>query len=294
MIPLQDFDFRVLDDPEFKEDSVREEIVAPLLRALDYLLSGPERVVRSKRLEHPYVALGATQHRVSMVPDYMLYVEDRPTWILDAKSPIERVDDPVHDAQVYSYAIHRDVRVDWYAICNGREFALYHVGDMSPIPRLRFAVQAIASRWGEIHTFLRPGGHVCDRGRLDKDFGILLLRLGMKHMQMHFIGVPLLHLSIGRLDDGLYRISRGMKIEGQKYLASFDFDAARFDQLLGVLGEPHSTKISETFKGAPHDQPVVINVVGDLGEATIQCGLGELDENEQEHFVRLVVTAVSR
>ena len=29
IIPLQDFDFGVLDDPEFKEDAVREEIVAP-------------------------------------------------------------------------------------------------------------------------------------------------------------------------------------------------------------------------------------------------------------------------
>lgn len=35
MIPLKGFDFTVLEDPEFKEDAVREEIVAPLLRALE-------------------------------------------------------------------------------------------------------------------------------------------------------------------------------------------------------------------------------------------------------------------
>jgi len=32
--PLQDFDHKALDDPEFKEDSVREEILAPVLKAL--------------------------------------------------------------------------------------------------------------------------------------------------------------------------------------------------------------------------------------------------------------------
>ncbi len=57
--PLKDFDFSVLDDPEFKEDSVREEIVAPLVRALGYAPSGRYRVIRSRPLEHPYVSIGS-------------------------------------------------------------------------------------------------------------------------------------------------------------------------------------------------------------------------------------------
>lgn len=119
MIPLQDFDFRVLDDREFKEDAVREEIMAPLVRALGYEVSGPQRVVRGRRLEHPFVALGVSTHRVSIVPDYLLFVEDHPTWVLDAKAPSESIDDPDHHAQAYSYAIHRDVRVDWYGSATG-------------------------------------------------------------------------------------------------------------------------------------------------------------------------------
>ncbi len=291
MIPLQDFDFSVLDDPEFKEDAVREEIVAPLLRALSYQLSGPNRVVRSRRLEHPYVAIGATQHKISIVPDYMLFSEDRPTWILDAKSPKESVDDPAHDAQVYSYAIHRDVRVDWYAICNGRELALFHVGDMSAKPRLRFALQDLASRWGEVHSFLWPGGGVQNRGgELDKDYGILLLRIGMKDIEMHFLGVPLLHPSIGRMVGGPVRIGRGITNEGQRYLASFDFDDATFAQLLALLPTSTATRLATAFKS----EPTVARITGDLGEFCLTCQLGELEENEKEHFIPLKVLSVSQ
>jgi len=290
-IPLQDFDFSVLDDPEFKEDAVREVIVAPLLQSLGYQVTGPNRVVRSRRLEHPYVAIGATQHRISIVPDYMLFSEDRPTWILDAKSPKESVDDPAHDAQVYSYAIHRDVRVDWYAICNGREFALFHVGDMSAKPRLRFALQELATRWGEVHHFLWPGGYVHDRGgKLDKDYGILLLRVGMKEMVMHFLGVPLLHPSIGRMVGGPVRIGRGITVEGQPYLASFDFDDAAFAQFLALLPTSTAAHLLTAFKA----EPAIARITGDLGEFHLECRLGELEENENEFFIPLKVLSVSR
>lgn len=33
---IDNFDLSSLDDPEFKEDSVREEVIAPLLRKLGY------------------------------------------------------------------------------------------------------------------------------------------------------------------------------------------------------------------------------------------------------------------
>jgi hypothetical protein len=39
--PLEDFDFALLDSPDFKEDAVREEIIHPLLNALGYAASGP-------------------------------------------------------------------------------------------------------------------------------------------------------------------------------------------------------------------------------------------------------------
>jgi len=62
------FDFKVLDDPAFKEDAVREEIIAPILRRLGYQPSGRARIQRSKTLTHPFVRIGVRRHPVNIVP----------------------------------------------------------------------------------------------------------------------------------------------------------------------------------------------------------------------------------
>jgi len=120
---FEDFDFTILEDPEFKEDSVREELVLPLIKALDYNITGDSRVVRSRGLIHPYVALGSKQRKVSIIPDYLFLSENKPYWVLDAKSPTEDVIKSKHVEQAYSYAIHPEVRAELFALCNGKEFA---------------------------------------------------------------------------------------------------------------------------------------------------------------------------
>lgn len=60
-----DFDFHQLDDPEFKEDSVREELVLPLLRALGYGQLLPGRIQRAKKLHHPVVRIGTKRRSVT-------------------------------------------------------------------------------------------------------------------------------------------------------------------------------------------------------------------------------------
>jgi hypothetical protein len=66
---FSDFDFSVLDSPAFKEDSVREEIVAPIIRRLGYRSSGSFRVQRSKGLVHPFVMIGSKRQAVNIIPD---------------------------------------------------------------------------------------------------------------------------------------------------------------------------------------------------------------------------------
>jgi hypothetical protein len=50
---FSDFDHSLLNIPEFKEDSVREVIIVPILSRLGYTSSGTDRVIRSKTLVHP-------------------------------------------------------------------------------------------------------------------------------------------------------------------------------------------------------------------------------------------------
>jgi len=71
---FSDFDFSALDSPAFKEDDVREEIIAPIIRRLGYRPTGSIQVQRSKALVHPFVMIGSKRHAVNIVPDYTLYI----------------------------------------------------------------------------------------------------------------------------------------------------------------------------------------------------------------------------
>jgi len=176
---LIDFDFSVLLDPDFKEDSVREEIHSPDHQGSWLPGEWQEPNCQKPRACTPFVTIGSTERKLTIIPDYLLYANDRPGWVLDAKSPSEAVDDPKHLAQVYSYAIHRDVRVAWYALCNGHEFALYHVADMSNTARVRFKIADICNYWAKLKEILVPLVIASYGLPYKKDFGIHLLQMGV-------------------------------------------------------------------------------------------------------------------
>src|ERR1035441_2777208 len=68
--PLQGFVFSLLDPPAFKEDSVREELVLPVLNALGYTVGGPNRIIRSKQLEHPFLTVGSKRRPISFRSEF--------------------------------------------------------------------------------------------------------------------------------------------------------------------------------------------------------------------------------
>ncbi len=148
------FDFSLLENPEFKEDSVREEIIHPILNELGYTASGQNRIVRSKAVPHPFVKIGSKNHGITIIPDYLLQVQNRNAWVLDAKSPNEVVFSGKNVEQAYSYAIHPDIRVKLYALCNGKEFVVFSVEEFEPV--LRFPVRAINSSWADLKWLLCP------------------------------------------------------------------------------------------------------------------------------------------
>ena len=121
------FDKRLLNDPEFKEDAVREVIIAPILSRLGYHPIGKNRIIRSKSLVHPFIWIGTKKHPVTIIPDYTLLEENRPILVLDAKSPVESVTSKANVQQAYSYAIHPEIRSEHFALCNGRRLAVFSV-----------------------------------------------------------------------------------------------------------------------------------------------------------------------
>lgn len=148
-------DFRSLDkNPDIKEDSVREVIILPILKELGYKQSD---IVRSKTLQHPFLKIGSNKKRsIKLIPDYCLRVADNFAWVLDAKSPDEGVTDSDNVEQVYCYASHPEIRSTYFALCNGREFALYR-REATDTPILYFALQEIEYNWDKLKMFLSPG-----------------------------------------------------------------------------------------------------------------------------------------
>lgn len=136
-------------DTSFKEDSVREEIILPIIKALGY---EQENIVRSKSLKHPFVKIGSKERHINIFPDYLFKIGDNYAWVLDAKKPTEKIEDGGNVEQVFSYAIHPEVRSAYFAICNGVSFAVFRTD--SSIPILSFQVNEIEKYWDRLKQLL--------------------------------------------------------------------------------------------------------------------------------------------
>jgi DNA modification methylase len=146
-------DFRAItQNPDFKEDSVREVIILPILKQLGY---EQQSIVRSKALEHPFYKIGSKKRKVTLVPDYLLKVGENYAWVLDAKAPNQRVDDYDNVEQVYSYASHPEIRSTYFALCNGLQFAVYR-REYTGTPVLFFSLDEIEHHWEDLTRFLSP------------------------------------------------------------------------------------------------------------------------------------------
>ncbi len=62
---FEHFDSQLFSDPNFKEDSVREVIIAPILSRLGYHSTGDQTVARSKSLVQPFIYVGTRRHPVT-------------------------------------------------------------------------------------------------------------------------------------------------------------------------------------------------------------------------------------
>lgn len=140
-------------DQEKKEDTVREVIILPLLKYLGY---GEDNIVRSLTLEHPFLKVGSNKKRpIQLVPDYVLKIEDRYAWVLDAKGPRENLLDEDYIGQAYSYAVHPEIRSNYFVLCNGLELAIFKTdGNNDPI--LYFSLDEIDFYSDKLKNLLSP------------------------------------------------------------------------------------------------------------------------------------------
>ena len=147
-------DFKSLtENPDFKEDSVREVIILPILYALGYQQTD---IVRSKTLKHPYLKIGSNKKiPIKLIPDYSIKVADNFAWVLDAKAPDQNIYDTDNIEQVYCYSSHPEIRSTYFAICNGLQFSLYR-RESTNEPILLFGLDEIEYSWEKLSMYLSP------------------------------------------------------------------------------------------------------------------------------------------
>jgi len=228
--PFGDFDFSLLDNPEFGEDAVREELVAPLLRALGYSASPPYQIIRSRKLDHPFVYFGTVKKDITIIPDYVLERDGRPAWILDAKAPREAIDTGKNVEQPYSYAMHRDVRAMFYALCNGRHFTLWHVLHYEPL--IDVELKDIAKVWLSLVDMVgcRSAWPMGIKPGFLPDMGMAM------EVQVNFIG---------KMEDDLYTITSAYHQEnGSSHMLTFDFPKSVYELFLAEVPEPQRAQIA--------------------------------------------------
>lgn len=95
----------------FKENSVREEMVTPLLKALGYsTFNEDSRILRSSRLAHPFTQYGTTWYCLELIADYTVRVKGKNAFVIEAKALDENIISGRNVEQAYSYAINREVQ----------------------------------------------------------------------------------------------------------------------------------------------------------------------------------------
>jgi hypothetical protein len=275
----------VLDNPDFKEDSVRELILAPMLSRLGYLPTGTTRVIRSKSLKHPFIRVGTRNHPVTVIPDYTLLHDEKPIFILDAKGPNEDVLADAHVQQAYSYAMHPEITCHEFGLCNGRHLAIFDVYHREPLLVLSF--DEYESRWSEIEKYLSPK-YLLEPAlrRFSPDFGLALVRMGFEQTaELVMLGVRLNFF--GRVSDNLITANANCTFGDVEHCVSFDFAPALLPAIIAGLPEPLRGMFNDALNRAPFQA-----AAGLVIELDISAKLGELIQVRNEEFVPILIQEI--
>lgn len=285
---FENFDFTVLNDPNYKEDSVREDLIYPLLKELGYQPTGNQRMQRSQSLLHPFVMIGSQKRKIHVIPDYTLFYEDQAILILDAKRPSEAVVQSMHVEQAFSYAIHPEIRTKSYALCNGHELVLYDIDRAGPVFRVKMV--EINERWTDLLKHFSPMALLNQSHRaFQPDLGIFLKNAGFD--QTHdFTFVATRITSLGHTSGGVLTATASPEmIEGMAFAGSFDMPLDTLPSILSCLPREVAAMVSNAL-----GNPRSIVHVGGVIEITLTAHLGvqEFGKFRHDPLIPLIVTKI--
>lgn len=283
---FDNIDFKHLPE-DFKEDSVREEIIAPILKCLGYsAFDSSNRIIRSPSLEHPCTQFGTKSSRMRLIPDYLVQANGKNAFVVEAKAPSENIITGKNVEQAYSYAIHREVRVRRFVLCNGREISVFDVYKTEPLLYFQLA-DASENDWGQLYELLSPlifkNPHLA---HYVPDYGIWCLRNGIgPHVVQCFYNCYI--NEIAKLDEATFTFIAIVQRE-EELMASFDFDISLFDAFMEQVPEHLKDIVRNAVRRSPfkyatkkEQDSFPLNFTAYLSDAIIK--------NENEEYLPLQV-----
>lgn len=142
-----------LDLSRENEQTVREVLLAPLLRLLGYSFGTVNSILHEKSLNlaTPFQRIG--RKRVDL--DYIPTCRMKHFWIIEAKPGKDGDIDSGDLLQAYLYATHPEIQARLYVLCNGCTLEVYDVRALEwDKPVLHLSISDLADRWVEVERLL--------------------------------------------------------------------------------------------------------------------------------------------
>ncbi len=235
---------------------------------------------------------GTEKKGITIIPDYLLERDGSNAWILDAKAPGENIDTGKNVEQAYSYAMHRDIRVELYALCNGRKLVVSHVTHHKPL--IDIPLPEIERMWIPLLGLLgcRSAWPMGVPPGFSFDMGLALTKAGLAE-ELHgkkpfhlFMDVAV--LGVARLSDEFYSLNALYEPEGDgDMMVTFDFAA----EMLPALVESFRPELREPVRNALSRQPFQLRLSRDQNpNLMIAASIGDKTyTNENESYRPFVV-----
>lgn len=278
---LLGFDFSLID--EYKEFDVRDKIIDPIIDELGYKSTGKNAVIREKKLKNPFIRVGTKNKKIETIPDYVMMVSGRPQWVMEAKAPYVNIDLAKHIEQAYSYTSHIEIQARYFALCNGKSFALYGLTMEDPI--LKFDMKNIHDYMEDLFKLLHPSNIIQSEG-FKKDFGLYLLKQNISsNTLLNYYDLEI--DNIIRMDENSFTIGRTIQVGEDLYEASFDFSYDIFLKLKDKLPKECFEHLNNW-----NNNIIKANLIGGI-KLNLACKLSaEIVEIDREIFKPLIIVDI--
>ncbi len=284
------YNYDLMKSPDYKEDSVREEIIVPLLKMMGYKVGTKNNVIRSKNLVHPYLTVGSSQRKINYIPDYLIEVSGKKILVLDAKAPSENIITGKNVEQAYSYAIHPEIRTELFGLCNGKELSLFTLNQIEPI--FHFELINISKYWNTFARILHPD-ILAKPAIVDyyPDFGLYIKRTGGTRENTYaFLEI---HTKfIAKLDDENYTCGTSILIDNKPFAQSIDFNNKFLNEILNNCELKYKERILYKLTHAPFKFYSDDLSDNDIVFAAKMHMVNDIVKNPEESFIPFIIDEI--